>query len=145
MARRADGAGRGSIRLKILALVVGGLVLWDLGWWVAGVRPFFPRNLKRLRDSGEPPLVVDVRTGPEYRWFHIPGAIHRPDLLTRPEALEGEDDDREVVVICMTGHRSSPVAFRLKRRGFSRVRHLTGGMVGWALAGGPTRTGKAPG
>jgi len=42
------------------------------------------------------------------------------------------------VIICMTGHRSSVVAYRLKKRGFTEVHNLTFGMLGWLLSGGET-------
>jgi rhodanese-related sulfurtransferase len=38
----------------------------------------------------------------------------------------------------MTGHRSSVVAYGLKRRGFTKVYNLTFGMLGWLLSGGET-------
>jgi rhodanese-related sulfurtransferase len=40
---------------------------------------------------------------------------------------------QEVVVICMTGHRSPLVAYALKKKGYARVYNLTGGMVGWKM------------
>ena len=40
---------------------------------------------------------------------------------------------QEVVVICMTGHRSPLVAYALKKKGYTRVCNLTWGMVGWKL------------
>jgi rhodanese-related sulfurtransferase len=43
-----------------------------------------------------------------------------------------------LVIICMTGHRSSVVAYRLKKRGFTEVHNLTFGMLGWLLSGGET-------
>jgi len=40
---------------------------------------------------------------------------------------------RELVVICMTRHRSPVVACSLKKKGFNRVDNLTLGMVGWKV------------
>ncbi len=40
---------------------------------------------------------------------------------------------QEVVVICMTGHRSPLVAYALKKRGYARVDNLAWGMVGWKV------------
>ena len=40
---------------------------------------------------------------------------------------------RELVVICMTSHRSPVVAYALKKKGFKGVDNLTWGMVGWKV------------
>jgi rhodanese-related sulfurtransferase len=67
----------------------------------------------------------------EYRWFHLPGAHNLPAALLDAGNMPPGSSGQEVVVICMTGHRSPVAAFRVKRRGYSRVSHLTGGMLGW--------------
>jgi rhodanese-related sulfurtransferase len=39
--------------------------------------------------------------------------------------------NKTVVVICMTGHRSSLVAWHLQKSGYLNVYNLTWGMAGW--------------
>jgi rhodanese-related sulfurtransferase len=125
----------------LLALAVG----WELLWAVLGVKPFGPWRHADLLALGQTAgSVLDVRTAAEYRLFRIPGAQHRPGLLFRPEALDARDPAAPVVVVCMTGHRSPLVAYRLRRRGFQQVYHLTGGMLAWKLTGGPTVSSSAP-
>ncbi len=112
---------------------------WDIFWYALGVRPMFPWQLKSaLAQFHEKAVLLDVRTPAEYRMFHIKGAQNRPDLIEAPEQFSLPDMDTPVVVICMTGHRSPPVARNLKKRGFRNVRNLTWGMAGWKLFGGPT-------
>ena len=106
---------------------------WEFGWWVLGVKPLLPWRL-RVENYN----LIDVRTTPEYKLFHIDGAKHHPELLLHPELLESQDPGKPLVVICLTGHRSSVVAYRLKRQGFSKVHNLTFGMLGWLLIGGET-------
>jgi rhodanese-related sulfurtransferase len=120
------------MRTFLLILIVAFLA-WDLTWWLLGVRPLFPWQLrKRLQDT-VPPVLLDVRTPPEYNWFHLPGALNRPDLLLDDRDLPPTDPGQDVVVMCMTGHRSPFVSRALQKRGISRVYNLTWGMVGWKI------------
>jgi rhodanese-related sulfurtransferase len=115
-------------------------VAWDLGWLAAGLRQTPPWRLRRMRDAGAKPQLLDVRTSAEYALFHIPGAVSRPDAIAADPAALGLDPKRPVVVICMTGHRSPFVAKRLAAKGFD-ASNLTWGMLGWKLAGGESVSG----
>jgi rhodanese-related sulfurtransferase len=120
--------------MAILLIAVILLFGWDAFWWFLGVKPRFPWQLKdRLTAPGSPPVLLDVRTPLEYNWFHLPGAKNVPDLLTKGANLPPLPPSREVVVICMTGHRSPIVAYNLKKRGLTQVDHLIWGMVGWKI------------
>ncbi len=117
-----------------LIAVIAFLILWDAAWWLFGVRHRFPWQLQM--GSGTAPddlLLVDVRTRLEYNWFHLPGAQNLPELLTDSSKLDSVPPSREMVVICMTGHRSPLVAYALKKQGHTRVSHLAGGMLGWKI------------
>jgi rhodanese-related sulfurtransferase len=116
----------------ILFLLVG----WDFGWYLAGVMPLFPWQLKKLLKCKRDPIsLIDVRTRWEYNWFHIKGAANKPELLYDVEALPAKSKEAPVIVICMTGHRSPLVAYRLKKQGFIKVYNLTWGMLAWKLFG----------
>jgi rhodanese-related sulfurtransferase len=113
----------------LLLLVVG----WDLLWALLGVKALFPWQLSEKRAQDPSDLVLlDVRTPWEFHWFHLPGAQNvpfekgLPDHLTIPR-------NKTVVVICMTGHRSPPVAYRLLKEGYTQVYNLTWGMAGWEV------------
>jgi rhodanese-related sulfurtransferase len=104
---------------------------WDAAWWVLGVKPRFPWQLKESLRTGASDLVLlDVRTRLEYNWFHLAGALNVPEVLADRAKMPLLSPAKEVVVICMTGHRSPPVAYTLKKRGYPRVYNLTGGMLG---------------
>ncbi len=63
----------------MLLAVIGLFLLWDLVWWVLGVKPRFPWQLKARLGAGASDLVLlDVRTPLEFNWFHLPGAQNRP-------------------------------------------------------------------
>ena len=119
---------------QVLLAIIGLFLVWDTVWWFLGVKPRFPWQLKARLESGPPGLVLlDVRTPLEYNWFHLPGAQNLPQVLADSSKLPPVSASQEVVVICMTGHRSPVVAYALKKRGYARVSNLTGGMVGWKL------------
>jgi len=118
--------------IVILIFLIG----WDVAWYLAGVRPIFPWQLKKLLQKDRRQVrLIDVRTPAEFNWFHIQGADNKPELITGNPALPQTDKEKTVVVICMTGHRSPPVAYRLKKSGFKKVYNLTWGMLAWKLLG----------
>jgi rhodanese-related sulfurtransferase len=119
---------------QLLLAVIGVFVVWDAVWWFLGVKPRFPWQLKARLDAGPSDLVLlDVRTPLEYNWFHLPGAQNLPHVLSDSGKRPPVAPSQEVVVICMTGHRSPWVAYALKKRGEARVYNLTWGMVGWKV------------
>lgn len=131
--------------LTIILIVVGVLVLWDVGWWLGfGVSPLSPYSLKLALREGKAPTVIDVRTPAEFELFHIPGAVNVPYPASLNElAMAAPDPSAPVVVVCMTGHRSPPTVNQLQRGGYTDVRNLTWGMLAWKLFGGPTESGPA--
>jgi rhodanese-related sulfurtransferase len=107
-----------------------------MAWYFAGVKPLFPWQLKKkLKKHGAKLSLIDVRTPWEYNWFHINSAVNKPELLLDINALPAINKEDPVVLICMTGHRSPPVAYRLKKQGFKKVYNLTWGMLAWKLFG----------
>jgi rhodanese-related sulfurtransferase len=121
------------MRLFLLAVLLVFLG-WDAAWLVLGIKPRFPWQLKESLRAGASDLVLlDVRTRLEYNWFHLPGALNVPEGLADHSALTPVPPSKEVVVICLTGHRAPLVAYALKKRGYPRVYNLTGGMLGWKI------------
>jgi len=123
------------LRTLVMVLIFF-LVGWEILWWLLHVKPMSPWRLKEiLRSQREKYNLVDVRTAMEYGWFHIEGIPSHPDLLLNPENFRPDDKAKPVVVICMSGHRSPVVGFRLKQRGFNEVYYLSWGMIGMLIAG----------
>ncbi|MGW4379590.1 MBL fold metallo-hydrolase [Kitasatospora sp. NPDC004531] len=90
-------------------------------------------DLRTELAGGEPPLVVDVRGGGEREGGLIPGSVHVP-LAELPQRLAEIPQDREVVVHCAGGHRSSIAASLLRHHGHQQVSDLLGGYGAWEAA-----------
>ncbi|MFH1603297.1 MAG: cyclic nucleotide-binding domain-containing protein [Pseudomonadota bacterium] len=71
---------------------------------------------------------IDVRYPSEYQYDRLPGAINIP-LSEIRNAFGALDTDKEYVVYCQSGRRSSAAAFLLAQRGY-RVYVLEGGLWG---------------
>ncbi len=97
-----------------------------------------PQELARRIKSKQPPAIIDVRTGFEFRSGHIPGAIHTPTwkILLRLAHLP-TDREAELVVTCEHGPRAQIVKSLLGALGYRRVTLLDGHMAGWRRAGFP--------
>jgi rhodanese-related sulfurtransferase len=80
-------------------------------------------------------FLLDVREDDEWTAGHAPEAVHvrLGDLGARAAELPR---DRELYVICRSGHRSAYAAQMLTAGGFSTV-NVADGMTGWAIAGRP--------
>lgn len=80
-------------------------------------------------------VVLDVREPIEWHHGHIEGAVHIP--LGQVPGRSGElPGDRQLLVVCKAGGRSSQATAFLREQGFEAV-NLAGGMTDWAEAGRP--------
>jgi rhodanese-related sulfurtransferase len=85
-------------------------------------------------------VAVDVRMPREREAKRIGGSIGVP-LNHLGERLGELPRDRELVVYCAGGYRSSIAASLLKGRGFERVREIAGGISAWEAAGMAVESG----
>ena len=74
---------------------------------------------------------IDVRTPGEYK------ANHRKPFRNIPlQSLSGKvdklDKDKEVVVICQSGMRSTRASKMLRKLGFKKISNVRGGMSSWS-------------
>jgi len=77
-----------------------------------------------------PPLVLDVRTEPEWRDHRIDGSLNIP-LGRLLEHLAEVPRDRQLVVHCGSGYRSAIATSLLRRHGVDAVADLVGGIGAW--------------
>ncbi|MBX3193900.1 MAG: ThiF family adenylyltransferase [Microbacteriaceae bacterium] len=79
-----------------------------------------------------PPVLLDVRERPEASFASLPGSVLIP-LGELPGRLDELDPDAPIVVYCHHGVRSARGLEVLERAGFTRARHLTGGIEAWSV------------
>jgi adenylyltransferase/sulfurtransferase len=91
-----------------------------------------PAELKQRLDNGDDIQIVDVREDNEVAIGRIPNSIHIPlgQILGRMKDI---DPNRETVVHCKMGGRSSRAIEALQRSGFQgKLINLKGGIIRWS-------------
>ena len=86
-------------------------------------------------------LIVDVREPNEYNQLRAKGAVLLP-LGRLNSRVKDLPRDREILLMCRTGGRSSNATQFLAANGFEHVTNVNGGMVAWHNAGLPTTSGE---
>ena len=86
---------------------------------------------KRIMDSEEGYIILDVRTQEEYDQGHIPGAI----LISHEEIAEKAekvltDKDQLILVYCRSGRRSKIAAEAWVELGYTNIKEF-GGIIDW--------------
>ncbi len=97
-----------------------------------------PENLAKQLKTKNPPPVIDVRTGFEYRSGHIPGALNLPvsTLLFNRGKLP-QDRQRLLVITCEHGPRAVLAKGMLGLLGFKNCDLLDGHMQVYRKKGLP--------
>lgn len=104
------------------------------------VPEMFPWDLEERFEAGGRPLIVDVREPNEFEFARIDGSINVPRGIleqscewdydeTVPELVEARD--KEVIVVCRSGHRSVLAAYNMKLLGYQNAISLKTGLKGW--------------
>ena len=89
------------------------------------------QEAKKIMDTEEGYIILDVREQDEYDAGHIPGAILIP--YTQIEEMAGEmlpDQDQLILVYCRSGRRSKIAAEALVELGYTNIREF-GGIIDW--------------
>lgn len=91
-------------------------------------------------DPATRPLIVDVRERNEFEQERVDGVVLLPisEFVARHQELP---KDRPLLMLCAAGSRSTSATMYLLQGGWTDVRNITGGMIGWRQAGLPIRTG----
>ena len=76
--------------------------------------------------------VIDVRGESEYNINHIDGADHI-FVGTLEDNLDKVSKDKQLVVHCQSGYRSTMACSILRKNGFKNVKDYSGGMSEWLL------------
>ena len=89
-------------------------------------------EIKARLDAGEAIHLVDVREPAEHSEFNIGGTLLP---LGNIQTMQTDDIDdlknEEVICYCRSGNRSMQACLMLETFGFTNVKNLAGGMMGW--------------
>lgn len=90
-----------------------------------------PEEAKERLDSGDPLILLDVRTKEENLEQHIPGSLLIPVDILEAEVLEKlPDKEAEILIYCRSGRRSAIAAETLVDLGYTNVKDF-GGIIDW--------------
>lgn len=99
-----------------------------------------PDIVKHKIDTGSESVIIDVREESEYsgELGHIKGSRLIPMALI-PASLDSLEPirDKEIILVCRSGVRSTTAAAILKGLGFANVKNLKDGMLAWNKLGFP--------
>ena len=86
---------------------------------------------KKIMDSEEGYIILDVRTQEEYDQGHIPGAMLIPNTEIETKAEEVlMDKDQLLLVYCRSGRRSKLASEILVELGYTNIKEF-GGIIDW--------------
>jgi rhodanese-related sulfurtransferase len=104
------------------------------------IREIMPWDLEERLQENPDLLILDVREPSEFDAMHIAGSINVPRGIlesaceweyeeTVPDLVNARE--REIVVVCRSGHRSVLAANSLQVLGYENVVSLQTGLRGW--------------
>ena len=141
------------MKLPMCLLLVATSALADTNDWAAlkkQIRAKYPtvREITTdelaawLSDPQRPaPVVLDVRSPEEFAVSHLRGARDVDPQAAADQAVGHIDKATPIVTYCSVGYRSSALAERLQKAGFTNVRQLDGSIFQWANEGRPLYRG----
>ena len=99
-----------------------------------------PDVVRHKIDSSSESVIIDVREESEYsgELGHIKGSRLIP-MAKIPASLDSLEPvrDKEIILVCRSGVRSTTAAAILKGLGFANVKNLKDGMLAWNKLGFP--------
>jgi rhodanese-related sulfurtransferase len=102
------------------------------------IRQIDIEEYKKMRDSGEPHVLVDTREDGEWAAGHAAGAVHiGKGVIERDIESKVPDKSTRLVLYCGGGFRSALAADALRQMGYTDTISLDGGWRAWQAAGLP--------
>jgi rhodanese-related sulfurtransferase len=102
------------------------------------IREIDMAGYQRMRASGEPHLLVDIREESEWAAGHAAGAVHLgKGIIERDIESKVPDKEKTLVLYCGGGFRSALSADALQKMGYRNVISLDGGWRAYQASGLP--------
>lgn len=138
---RLPARSRAAALAALFALVLAHPALGDApayDWPKGSPRPFSIEEVIEIIRTGEGPVIIDARSGQEYRAGHVPTAFNVPHKETWGRIEEVRKfADRGIVYYCTKGVRAGIAADGLVLEGFPKVGTMTGHFLEWERRGLP--------
>ncbi len=121
---------------KLLFLLLGVMLLTACGQTAETVQEavfvsITAEEAKKIMDTEEGYIILDVRTQEEYDEGHVPGAILIPNTEIENRAEEELPDKAQLILVyCRSGRRSKLAAQILADLGYTNVKEF-GGIIDW--------------
>ena len=121
---------------KLLFLLLGVMLLTACGQTAETVQEavfvsITAEEAKKIMDTEEGYIILDVRTQEEYDEGHVPGAILIPNTEIENRAEEELPDKAQLILVyCRSGRRSKLAAQILADLGYTNVKEF-GGILDW--------------
>ncbi len=93
------------------------------------MREITAKEVEKLLNEGKELNIIDVREADEVAQGMIPGAVHIP-LRAIPARYLELDNNKEYIMVCRSGARSSQATRFLEEEGFDVI-NMKGGMMSW--------------
>ena len=127
------------VSLGALLVAVGGILLLNRPKAAPSVEITPAQAYVKFQQGA---FFLDVRSQEEWDQFHIAGSILIP-LDQLQNRLNELPKDQDIVVVCLSGHRSQSGVTILQQAEFPHISCLSGGLQTWNAAGYPVE-GKVP-
>ncbi len=94
-------------------------------------------ELKTRIEEQRQPIIIDVREPHELRLAKLSDTaevLHIP-MGKFVQEMGGLEDyrEKEIVILCRSGHRSEAVTHYMRQHGFKNVSNVSGGILAWSL------------
>lgn len=129
--------GNHPLYIAAFVAVLGMLLYTEYQRFFSGIPSLSPYAATQLLNEGDA-VFLDVRDEKEFKSGHIKGARSIPvkELDQQMHDIE-KFKERDVVVYCDNGMRTSRVTGKLKKQGFTQLKTIAGGLVQWEKANLP--------
>lgn len=123
--------GNHPLHIAAFVGVLGMLLYTEYMRFFSGIPSLSPYAATQLLNEGEA-VFLDVRDEKEFKTGHIKGARSVPvkELDQQMHDIE-KYKERDVVVYCDNGMRTSRVTGKLKKLGFTKLSTIAGGLAQW--------------
>ena len=113
-----------------LGEVIGAITVHD--YQQSNYREFTSQEAAEFLKSDRP-LILDVRTPGEYERGHLKDAVLIPvQVLHNHLSRLSDFKDKDILVYCATGNRSTVASKMLIDNGFTRITNMRHGIVDWS-------------